>query len=342
MRGGHEEKLMTQTESKGAPLFSVVIPLYNKRLFIRRAADSVLGQTFKDFELIVIDDGSTDGSHEMLADIADPRFRLVRQANAGEGPARNTGIHEAVGEWVAFLDGDDMWLPGHLEELQQMRVAFPDAGLLGCGSVEAREGGDLKQLEQLPRRIEQIDYFVRASREIGFINASSVAVRRAIFEKAGGFGPFKVGADLECWARVALHNPVAVSNQRTAIYFRGTGGVMDKLSPVAEDRPIARLEDLSPSVAMLAKAIEKSDYSVPLSSLETYINGRLFATILGALRFQRLRQARSAMALTIGITDFRLAAVRIILFLPDAALRPLLGVAVGLRSRIRRMRVPLA
>src|SRR5687767_11003972 len=91
------------------PWFSVVVPLYNKRSFIRRAVVSVLSQSFTDFELIVVDDGSTDGSFEEIRDIADPRLRLIHQRNQGEGLARNTGMAAARGVWIAFLDADDMW-----------------------------------------------------------------------------------------------------------------------------------------------------------------------------------------------------------------------------------------
>jgi len=88
----------------------VVIPLYNKRPYIRRASDGVFSQTFTDFESIVVDDGSRNESHEMLADIADPRLRLIRQANAGGGAARNRDVEMARESWMAFLDADGMRL----------------------------------------------------------------------------------------------------------------------------------------------------------------------------------------------------------------------------------------
>ncbi len=126
---------MSQTPAV-APYFSVVIPLYNKRPYVRRAVDSVLGQSFENFELIVVDDGSTDGGAETLADVVDARFRLVHQENAGEGAARNRGISEARAVWIALLDADDCWLPEHLFETALIIRAFPDSGLVATGFCE--------------------------------------------------------------------------------------------------------------------------------------------------------------------------------------------------------------
>jgi len=93
---------------------SIVIPLYNKAPYVRRALDSIAVQTFADFEAIIVDDGSTDMGAAVVANYSDPRFRLIRQENAGPGAARNAGIAQAQGEFIAFLDSDDEWLPNYL------------------------------------------------------------------------------------------------------------------------------------------------------------------------------------------------------------------------------------
>jgi hypothetical protein len=95
---------------------SIVIPLYNKAAYVRRALSSIAAQTFTDFELIVVDDGSTDDGARLVTEYGDSRFKLISQPNAGPGPARNTGIAHARGEFIAFLDADDEWLPTYLEE----------------------------------------------------------------------------------------------------------------------------------------------------------------------------------------------------------------------------------
>ncbi len=112
---------------------SIVIPLYNKENFIERAVNSVLTQTVQDFELIIVDDGSTDRSFEMANAIQDPRIRIIRQENRGVSAARNRGILEANCDWVAFLDADDEWLPGFLEEISYLRKIYPQCGVAGTG-----------------------------------------------------------------------------------------------------------------------------------------------------------------------------------------------------------------
>jgi glycosyltransferase involved in cell wall biosynthesis len=105
---------------------SIIVPLYNKEPWIKRALDSIAGQTFEDFEVIVVDDGSTDQGPQFVAAYSDPRFRLVQQQNAGPGSARNRGIAEAQGEILSFLDADDEWLPDYLEDSLQFLDQFGD------------------------------------------------------------------------------------------------------------------------------------------------------------------------------------------------------------------------
>jgi len=113
---------------------SIVIPLYNKALYVERALDSIGAQTFSDFEVIVVDDGSTDNGASVVARYPDPRVRLITQSNAGPGPARNAGIGEAQGEFVAFLDADDEWLSTYLEEsVESLEKLGTDVAAISSG-----------------------------------------------------------------------------------------------------------------------------------------------------------------------------------------------------------------
>ena len=115
--------------SNKKPFFSVVIPLYNKQDYIEATLKSVLNQTFQDFEIIIIDDGSTDNSLEKLSKLKDTRTTIIKQKNAGVSVARNKGIDLAKAKHIALLDADDLWYSNHLEELKRQILCFPDAGL---------------------------------------------------------------------------------------------------------------------------------------------------------------------------------------------------------------------
>ncbi|NLZ30356.1 MAG: glycosyltransferase family 2 protein, partial [Methanomicrobiales archaeon] len=113
------------------PEVSVVIPLYNKAPYIARALSSIIAQTRQDFEVIVIDDGSTDGGEEIVRGFDDPRIRVIRQENRGVSAARNRGIEAARADFIAFLDADDEWMPTHLGALLRLRGRYPRAGAYG-------------------------------------------------------------------------------------------------------------------------------------------------------------------------------------------------------------------
>jgi succinoglycan biosynthesis protein ExoO len=117
-----------------APFFSVIVPVYNKEEFVVRALDSVLNQSFKNFELLVVCDPSTDRSQERLESVTDPRIRVFHRQQPGPGgyAARNLGIENARGTWLTFLDADDIWLPNRLLQMEQLIQAFPEQRLLTC------------------------------------------------------------------------------------------------------------------------------------------------------------------------------------------------------------------
>ena len=121
---------MDKNQFKGLnPFFSVIIPLYNKEKYIKRAVKSALKQTFSDIEIIIIDDSSTDNSVQEVEKIKDPRIRLVHRSRPGPGgyAARNYGIKNAIGEYIAFLDADDEWLSDYLQEIFYLIQKYPQA-----------------------------------------------------------------------------------------------------------------------------------------------------------------------------------------------------------------------
>lgn len=251
--------LAPATARDRTPQVSVLVPVYNKEPYLRRAIDSVLNQTFTDFELVLVDDGSTDGSLALARSYTDPRVRVVAQANAGEGGARNRGIFEARAPLLALLDGDDEWAPGFLEAMTSLARDFPQAGLY-CAPYVFVEPGPVQvspKLVGVPQRGLLPRYFHSAAMGDQIATATSACVPRAVFKAVGGFATDRLGADQDMWARIALRYPVAaLQGAPLAFYFRNaTGRVMHARPPSSElpysSRLQQRLDDgsLDPSLS---------------------------------------------------------------------------------------------
>jgi glycosyltransferase involved in cell wall biosynthesis len=193
------------------------MPLYNKERDVARAIRSVLAQTFADYELIVVNDGSTDRSVNAVATFNDPRIRLVHQANKGVSAARNRGVAEARAELVAFLDADDEWMPEFLSTVIRMHTADGECGVYAtsycivCGDQPERRA----VLRGVPADFSEgvlKDYFKVATNSEPPVSSSAVAVRKGALMAIGGF-PVGVitGEDLLTWARLAERTNVAYS-----------------------------------------------------------------------------------------------------------------------------------
>jgi len=304
-------------------LFSVVVPLYNKRKYIRRCVDSVLEQTFSDFELIVVDDGSNDGSSQEIEMIIDNRLQIINKENGGVGSARNKGILASTSDWIAFLDADDAWYPDHLDELYNIIKRYPQAGMISTKAVETSES-TLHAIEQRKEHssIRIIDYFFEASKNISVINSSNVAISRDVCKKVGGFLHYKAGEDLEYWARIAMKYPVAVSDRLTSLYFRDTGGVMQQIhSEHNKVTSISSIRDFSPSLATICEAAEKNPDIWKNYSIKTYVNSRIKNAIKGALYRGDFVAARGSAHLFLRPLDKRFSLWGLLKYAPVSVLR---------------------
>ncbi|MEM7099126.1 MAG: glycosyltransferase family A protein [Pseudomonadota bacterium] len=202
--------------------FSVVVPLYNKKRNICRCIRSVFAQTHAADELIVVDDGSTDGSADLLQKVFGHQVTLIRQPNGGVSRARNAGIHAARNRYVALIDADDEWHPTFLQEITRLRSQFPDADLFGT-AYEFRQGykKSMPNLKKTSGETQLIieDYFDRISQHDLLFNASSVCIDRQFIVEHGGFPEGEpMGEDQDLWNRVALNGKIAYSAKSLAIY----------------------------------------------------------------------------------------------------------------------------
>ncbi|MBD2700692.1 glycosyltransferase [Spirosoma sp. BT702] len=215
-------------------MFSIVIPLYNKVPYIGKAIESVLEQTVQDFELIIVEDGSTDGSLQEVNKYPDTRLRVICQENAGVSAARNKGVQYAKFDFIAFLDADDWWDKHFLEEMARLINDFPEAKLYGSSYYIVKHGiSKTAEIGLEPQfKAGYIDYFKVYSRTFWVpFNCSFVVIQRSAFEQIGGFKTsIKFGEDFDLWARIAVkekvayvNKPLAYSNQDVNAQYRALG-----------------------------------------------------------------------------------------------------------------------
>lgn len=207
-------------QKKGMPLVSVVMPVYNVEQYIEQAIWSVIDQTYGNFELIIVDDQSPDNSIELIQKkFNDVRIRIIRQKNRGLAGARNTGIRNAKGEYIALLDSDDFWQADKLEKQIRLMQANPQCGVTFSASLFVDEAGESLQRIQAPKKkadYQAKDIFCR--NPIG--NGSAPIIRKTIFDQIAFTNENKTedgvpylqyfdetlrqSEDVECWTRIAL------------------------------------------------------------------------------------------------------------------------------------------
>ncbi len=199
------------------PFFSVVIPLYNKENYIYNTLKSVLSQSFQDFEIIIVNDGSTDGSLGELSRIQDHRIQVLNQTNKNVSDARNLGIKHANANYIALLDADDIWYPNHLEDSKKLIESFPNCGLY-CTAYDTLfysktiVNGQYSGIDDDFFGIVP-DYFANSLID-GIALTSAVVIPKDIINKYGGFNThIRSGQDTDLWIQIALKEPVAFTSR---------------------------------------------------------------------------------------------------------------------------------
>lgn len=230
-------------------MFSVIIPLYNKEHSIAGAIKSVLNQTLQDFEIIVVNDGSTDNSSAIVDQIIDPRIRLIHQQNQGVSAARNTGIIEAQREWITFLDGDDEWDKDFLQ-------SFKCAIIRNSGIKFFSIGYEIIEPDGLNRKIKfssknefisiHIKDYLRLSLKKPLATSNTVVIHSSVINKIEGFKiGLKRGEDRDYWLRVLLFTKEFIFINKIAAYYHreSTDRVCNKWLIRPEEDMIFQLSD---------------------------------------------------------------------------------------------------
>lgn len=259
--------------------FSIIVPLYNKALYVRKALDSIVAQTYKDWELIVINDGSSDNSLEVVKNfvedlkIEDRRLKIIDQTNSGVSAARNNGVAASKGEYVCFLDADDWWEKDYLKTMSEAIEACPNAGIYGVNYYSVRKGVAKQVLNGIPTGI--MDYFKTYSRPPYAMPlwTGAAAIPRKVYDEVGGFNPMlKMAEDFDLWTRIALKYPVyytdkamAYYNQDVQVKWRAIGKLVDPkhhfvFSSDYLQPDMAQNEDLRHAVDMVKIACLKQYY----------------------------------------------------------------------------------
>ena len=198
-------------------MFSVIVPLYNKEVSIKNTIESVLNQKYQKFEVIVVNDGSTDNSAKIVESIDDDRVRLIHKKNQGVSVARNRGIMEAKCEWIAFLDGDDLWEKDDLQELIEMMHILPNYKVY-VTSFKFSDDRIMFKHER-SRNIFKIENYYREAMYEDLIWTSIIVINKACFDKVGCFNPqLNRGEDVDLWARLAKHYTIIKSSKVSATY----------------------------------------------------------------------------------------------------------------------------
>lgn len=212
-------------------MFSVIIPVYNGEKFIQKAVDNVIAQTIPDWELIVVNDGSTDQTLKMLEPYENhPKIRIITRENGGVSAARNTGMKHARFSYFAFLDCDDTWLPNHLETFKSMIEQYPDAGIYyTLGLIRLADGKNISNISFFEKRSElnefvRVDNFIKEYDQDKNVKAHTTCacVSKSAAEKAGGFREgCKIGEDLAFFLNIGIYFPVVLSSKITSVYEKG-------------------------------------------------------------------------------------------------------------------------
>lgn len=207
-------------------MISVVIPLYNKAQSIKNTLNSVLSQSFQNFEIVVVDDGSTDNSAEVVNSVDDKRIRLISKENGGVCSARNRGIKEAKYDYIALLDADDGWDKDYLTEQVGLIHDFPRAAMWGINFAELYDGKLIRELPTgLPKGFRGIvegyfDKTLQNGRVSDLFCSSSVVIRKSAFETASLFDErIKYSEDIDMWYRIIVDFPVVFYDRYMCFYY---------------------------------------------------------------------------------------------------------------------------
>jgi hypothetical protein len=272
---------------------TVILPLYNKAAFVRRALDSIANQTYTDWEAIVVDDGSTDDSAKIAAEYVGKKFRIIQQRNAGPGAARNRGLKETNTEFVAFLDGDDCWLPEYLEhgmaihKASDSPLAAVTSGYFEMPAKVSRESmWRSRGLQEGLQQISPQTTGMHLHYQVAYMSSwSTIARTDAVIRWDGFYDKYRClyGEDAALWVKFLLNERVAFSFRPLVNFDRGGSALSGNLKDARPLEPFL----LDPDVVLASTPQQL----LPLAKSFLAIRAAKAATTLGY--WGRWREGRS-------------------------------------------------
>lgn len=253
------------------PFFSVVITVFNKDKYLKKNLDSVLNQSFKDFEVIVINDGSTDESESIIKTYTDPRIKYFKTENQGISAARNMGIAKASTDFIAFVDADDYWYPFCLDEQYRLIEKYPEQKVFSVAVETITNGIHYPKKYSFNTKNEEdyvVNYF-EASLLSSVLNGSASIYHKSVFEKLGLYDPNYIsGEDTELYVRVGLNYSIVFS-PRVCVSCYDTKKSLSKTSVKLEEKPdFAEFEPLEKNNPYLKQFLDLNRFSLAIKAKE--------------------------------------------------------------------------
>ena len=248
------------------PKFSVVISVYNKAPFIATTLDSVLAQTVQDFEIVLLNDGSTDDSESILKGYTnDPRVSLYSEENKGAAAGRNYVIQKAEGDYIALLDADDYWKPDYLEEHARLIKKYPNESVFATNSEVISKGKTIQRGFSVPIDTDEdmvVDYFL-ASYLDSILHSSTTVIKREVFDEVGLYNPaIKSGQDTDLYVRLGLKYPVVFSPKVCVQYLVIENSLFRSSKKLSHKPTFEAYEQFESGNPGLKKFLDLSRYSL--------------------------------------------------------------------------------
>jgi glycosyltransferase involved in cell wall biosynthesis len=247
------------------PKFSVVISVFNKEKYITETLNSVLDQTFTDFEIVILNDGSTDNSEAEILKFKDSRIRYYSKENSGASAARNYTIQQAQSENIALMDADDYWYPFYLEEQNRLLTEFPNQSVFATATEIKRNGKIFKNsysIKTIGEDTVVVNYFEASQLDSVLLSISTV-LKKGVFEKVGWYDPqIKSGEDTDLYVRIGLKYNVVFSPKVCATYIVRKNSLFQSVKKLKDKANFEAYEVYEKDNPNLKKFLDLNRYSL--------------------------------------------------------------------------------